>query len=348
MQRPGEIALCLCLCFCFFVPGVEPLLAREKDEGKEQDQGKRVNPDGYDRYLDLRSAKYVNPSPPGSPGVVRLAFDVSRNVPVGTKITFSLLQYDLPVIRMNYLLKKGKRKGVALKWVLKEKLAPGQYSLRTSIVPKRQSRAVQRQLKKKAKRFPSKVAPWRWLYLEKPIVVGGKGGSPCEAYTDLMDKLVDHLEGFLQKMERAKAAEEFVSGGGLDVTEFTSYVIKWREEQGEIQREIRVFPENHMALFQQAQQEYHRLVNLSRMVSKYSIDVQREVTEQYEVEEIKPKSSKWFLKTRTPVDYDSLARNYDLIREGLNCPEEEGDEAVEGDSESTGKKAPKRKAKTDG
>jgi len=332
MQRARrEIALYLCLCL--FAPGVGALPAGEKADEKEKGKGKRVNPDGFEPYLDLKSAKYLDPENEGAPGAIRFGFDISEDVPKGAKITFTLVQYDLPVIRMNYTLKKDKREGIAIKWPLKEKLAAGQYFLRAYIEPKKQSRSVQRALKKKAKRFPARMAPWRLLYLEDPIVVGGSGGSPCEPYTELMDKLVDNLDEFLQKMDRAKAAKEFVSGESLDVAQFTAYVIEWRKKQGEIQKEIKLFPENNRALFEQAKLEYDRLVNLSGMVSKYSIVVQKEVTDQYKVEEIKPKSHKWFVKVRALVDYDSLARTYDLIRKGLNCPEDEGEGEEDDDGE---------------
>jgi hypothetical protein len=316
----------------------------EEEEAKEKDKGRPVNPDGYERYLELKSAKYLEPETEGEPGAIRLAFVVSEDVPPQAKVTFSLLQYDLPVAQMNYVLKKAKSTDIALRWRLKEKLARGKYFLRTHLEPKNQSRSVQRALKKNTKRFPLKVAPWPWLYLEKPIEVVGGDGSPCEIYTAFMDRLVDNLDPFLEKMDRAMAAEEFVNGGSLDVPAFTAYVVEWRKKQGELQKEIKLFPEKNMVVFQQARQEYDRLVNLSGMVSKYAVIFQKGVTDHYKVEEIKPTSHKWFRKVRGPVDYDSLARNYDLVRQGLECPDPEDDGDGEGDGEpdSSEKKKPEK------
>ncbi|MBI4606110.1 MAG: hypothetical protein HY721_29440 [Planctomycetes bacterium] len=332
-------------CFVFAsLPALAQDPEEEKPEGPEEkpkDEGRPGNFEGYDAYFEIRDVKYVRPKGSADPQTIELKVNVSPHVPRGTKIHLGLELFGLPVEETDYVLKDENRTDLPFTWKLTKRIATGEYMVRTHIHLDKQTPAVQRLIKQNAKVFPPKSEPWSW-YAKPPIKVGSKdeeaqeASALCEAYTELMDKLIEHLGQLLEKLEAAKKGEELVKDGTLDKDAFEKYVLEWRKGQAAIQKEIRALPIKQEALFLKSQSAFANLQELGKMVAKRGVQEQKVVSDKYKVAFYNPGVQDFGGRYQYKCDKEALNKKYQNIRTLVGCPEEpaegEGDPGASPDS----------------
>ena len=321
----------------FLVAG--PVPAQDNPEGKDKPE---ENPEGgpleKDRgrpahfeflpYFDLVEATYVPPEKESGQQAIQLKFDISTDVPKGCKLRLSIDLNGLPVEESEYVLKDENRKGLAFTWKPKKRLATGEYRLRTHIDLENQVPGVQRIIKQNPKRFPPNSVPWS-SYLKGPILVGSAEDEAreaevlCAAYTALLDKLVENYDELKEKVKSVKEGKELVTGEALDAVKFEAYVKEWREKQGAAQKDILLFAASEPVLVQKSGTAFLQLQALGRMVSKYSVQLQGEVTTQYKVPAINPAVKDFDRNSKYKPDPDKLQTSYKNILKLVGCPDEE-------------------------
>ncbi len=320
----------------FLVAG--PMPAQDNPEGKDKPE---ENPEGgplerekgrpanfeFDPYIELVEATYVPPEKESGQQAIQLKFDLSTDVPKGSKLRLSIDLFGLPVEESEYVLKDENRKGLSFTWKPKKRLATGEYRVRTHIDLENQTPAVQRIIKQNAKRFPPKHVPWAWYM--GTIQVGSAEDEAreaevlCAAYTALLDKLVENYDELKEKVKSVKEGKELVNGGALDAVQFEAYVKEWREKQGAAQKDILLFAASEPVLVQKSATAFSQIQALGRMVSKYSVQLQGEVTTQYKVPAINPAVKDFDRNYRYKADPDKLQTSYKNILKLVGCPDEE-------------------------
>ena len=322
-------------------------------EPLETEKGRGPRTENWEPYLELLEAKYLSPSGPGEPQMVHLKFNLSTDVLKGTVVTFTLEYMGAPYVEMDYKLGGEVRKALVVRWKVPSRLVTGDYYLRTRIFPERQSQAVLKHLRKMSKRFPPENEPWSYLYMkEGHITVSGKAEEEadreamCRAYTALLDELVENMNEFVDKMEAAKEGKEFAAADGkLDVEKMAQFIVEWRKKQGGTQRKLIQFQDDERGLCLKSQTPYANLLELGRMVSKRSWQLQNEVTDKYGAKPINPAADRYFDRNyRFRVDAEALASRYERIANAV-CPEEEapgeaGEEAAPEGGEGEPAEAP--------
>ena len=309
---------------------------------------------GFVKYMEFLGSKYIAPEKPGDGQAVEVKFNLSTDIPKGTKINFIFEFNAVEIGNMDYVLKDENRKDVTVLWKPKTKLATGDYFLRTKIVLKDQTPAVAKIFRDRAKRFPPEDEPWTWYFANEKtesIKVGAvmdaatEQKAICEAYTAMMDELVANLGEFVAKMEKVKKGEELVNGGALDVEKFTAYVGDWRKKQGQTQFKITMFQVEEPDLFQKSMTAHANLLDLGRMVSKRAWQVQGEVLKQYGVTKVINPSPKGFDRViKYATHAEALNARMDKIH-GLVCPQEATEEGEKGKEGEEGKEGTKAAAK---
>jgi hypothetical protein len=336
--------------------GEEKAKPEEPDPDHPEEKGRGPNTEGWEPYVEILESSHTPPAKAGDKPAVQVKFNLSPDVPKGSRVNFEFEFNGLEFENVDYVLKDENRRGLTLVWRPAKRLGVGEYFIRTRLHPDQQTPAIQKVLAQNEKRFPSKNAPWMWYYFEKPIMIGSPADEAaekealCQAYTDMVDKLVANMVEFVDKMEEVKAGKALVNGKTLDVAKLKEYVAEWRKKQGGVQQEIVEFPEKEQALFQQSITTYQNLRELGRMVSKRSRDLLKEVTEQYKVQEtINPPGHQHFdLSYRFKVNLDEMNRRMDIIAQQV-CPKEkeeepEGGEAAAGDDPDAKKEKDAEKA----
>lgn len=321
-------------------------------EPLETEKGRGPHTENWEPYLELLEAKYLSPSAPEEAQAVHLKFNLSTDLVKGTVITFTLEYMGAPYVEMDYKLEGEVRKALVVRWKAPRRLVTGDYYLRTRILPERQTQAVLKQLRKMSKRFPPENEPWAYLYMKAGhIVVSGKAEEAadkeaiCRAYTAFLDELVENMNEFVDKMESAKEGKDFVAADGkLDVEKMAQFIVEWRKKQGETQKKLIQFQDDEPGICLKSQTSYANLLELGRMVSKRSWQLQNEVTEKYGAKPINPAADKYFDRNyRFRVDAEALASRYERIASAV-CPEEEPpSETVEetpAEGEAPGEMAP--------
>jgi hypothetical protein len=314
------------------------------------DKGRGANSEGWEPYLELLEATHNAPAKEGDKPTVLIKFNLSPDIPKGTKVNFEFEYVGVEFENVDYLLKDENRKGLNFLWKPVKRLGTGEYVLRTRIHLDQQTPAIQKVIGQNEKRFPAKNAPWMWYYFDKPIKVGSPEDEAaekeaiCKAYTEFVDKLVANMVEFVDKMEEVKGGKDFVNGKVLDVAKLKEFVEAWRKKQGEVQQEIVEFPDTEQALFQRSITTYQNLRELGRMVSKRSVQVQKEVTDQYKVQEkINPPGHQFFdFAFKYKVTPDQMNDRMKIISDQV-CPKEKEAEVEEGGEDPAGADAKKAK-----
>jgi hypothetical protein len=246
-----------------------------------------------------------------------------------------------------YTLKDEIRTNLTFTLKPNDKLTVDEYFLRTRMALGEQTAEVKKLFAAKAKRFPPDADPWTWFYVEKPIAVGteeegiAENAARCEAFRGFLDRLATNLGELTESLEKVKKGEDCVQNGKLDVEKFTKLVVDWRKKQGEIQKEIGGFPDKEPALWRKAKAAHYQLVQAGQMVSKRSIQLQKEVTDKYSVPVINPDSHPAFSQgsvrgSPTPARLNLSVKE---ILEKVCPPEEE--EAAEPEEAGKAEKAEK-------
>ena len=315
-------------------------------------KGRGPNTEGWEPYLELLETKHNPPAKEGDKPTVLIKFNLSPDIPKGTKVNFEFEYVGTEFENVDYVLKDENRKGLSLTWKPTKRLGTGEYIIRTRLHLDQQTPAIQKTIGQNEKRFPAKNAPWMYYYFDKPIKIGSpedeaaEKEAVCKAYTEFVDKLVANMVEFVDKMEEVKAGKEFVNGKALDVAKVKGFVETWRKKQGETQQEIAEFPEKEQALFQRSLTTYQNLRELGRMVSKRSVQVLKEVTDQYKVQEkINPPGHQFFdFSFKYKVTPDQMNNRMQIISEQV-CPKEkeEAEGGENGDAPEGGTDAKKTK-----
>lgn len=320
----------------------------------DTEKGRGPHTENWEPYLELVECKYLSPSTPEEGQVVELKFNLSTDVAKDTVITFALNYLGNTYVETDYRLESEVRKGLVLKWKAPMRLVTGDYFVSTRIQIDKQKPAVLKHLRKMAKRFPPEYEPWQYLYMkEGHIVVSGEleeraeKEELCAKYTAFLEELVENMNEFVDQMEAAKEGKAFVTAGGsLDVQKLTDFIVAWRKKQGETQRKILLFQDTDRGLYLKSGTAHVNLLELARMVSKRSWQLQNEVTEKYGVKPINPAADKFFDRNyRYRVDADALAKRYEKVL-SLACPEEEAAEPSEEAKEGEGGETPAPEAET--
>ena len=297
-------------------------------------------------YVEFLDKKYNSPEKEGALPSIWIKFNLAPEVPKGAKIYFELEYNALTLEEVEYALKDENRRNLAFTWAPKQRLAVGEYFFRTRMPLRDQAPAVQKALKENKKRFPPENEPWSCYYPKESLQVGGaieeaaEKKAICESYSRFIEKLINNMDEFKEKMDKVNDGQELVNGNTLDVEKFKAFIIGWRKKQGEVQKEILDFQVKEPALFQNSITAFANLRELGQMVSKRSYQIQKEVTTKYKVEEINPKETHQYFDraTRFKADVDGLKRKMDNVLR-LTCPEEEAsDSSEEGDADGEGKK----------
>jgi hypothetical protein len=319
------------------------------EEKPADDAGSRADPIDYIKYIEVLEAKHNPAAKDGEKSTIGVKFNLSPEVPKGTKINFEFEYVGTEFENVDYVLKDENRKGLALLWKPTQRLGTGEYFIRVRMHPDQQTPAVLRLLAQNEKSFPAKDKPWVWYFYEQPIQVGSKDDEAeenealCKAYTDFVDKLVANMVEFVDKMDEVKAGKAFVSGNALDAAKLKEYVVEWRKKQGEVQKEIIEFQDKERALFQRSLTTYQNLIELGRMVSKRSRDLLFEVCDKYKVEKMNPAGHERFdLSYRYKVTLDEMNRRMETISNQV-CPKEAEPEPEDGGEDGGDAEAKKAK-----
>jgi hypothetical protein len=292
--------------------------------------------DGVAQYIDLVESKYLPGDAEGKNAGVEIKFNLMPAIPRGTTLNIEFEYHSLPFADFDYQVKDDNRRGLTAVWKPKRRLGTGEYFLAARIYKEKQTPAVQKALEK-VDGLPANLAPWLTRLATKPI----KAGTPedeareakemCAWYQGMMDKLVENMGEFSGQMKKVKAGEELVSGGILDVAGFKKAVEAWRKKQGLIQKAIMDFQEEEPALFEKSKTTHFSLIELGRMVSKYSKQMQEEVLVKYQVaEKVNPPGHENFDPAyRYKVGPDQLNDRMKAITRQV-CPEEKQEEPKEG------------------
>lgn len=283
--------------------------------------------DPYEQICKLVKAQYIAPKKSGGAQALRLTIDVHPDVPKGAKLNLELEYEGLPVPNpYEFLLKDNRRKGVVINWKLKDRLAIDEYRLIARMPMRPQTPTVKKKIRKLTKKFPPKFEPWKYYFFSKPITIGTKAElaferqQTCDTYNAIVDKLVSSMIELNKQTGEVKDGKKLVSGGVLDQAKFTALVAAWRKKQGEVQKEIRNFPETQAAAFQKTKTAYQYLTQLGQMVSKSSWVRQQEIAKQYNVPLANPPSHPEFNRGyRFLVNRAELNKKLDRITE-LVCP----------------------------
>ena len=305
------------------------LFARVEDEGDE----------AHEQYFFIKNTTYTPAKGKNGSQRLELTFDLSPDVPKGTKLELELEHQGLALdsTRTFYTLKDSKRDGLKLVWKFKERLAVDEYRLWTRIRLESQKAAVRTALLAKTDKWREADAPFSWYFFNDPIQLGTpeelaeEREKICEAYGELLEELVGNLKEFSATLREVAAGEKYVDGETLNVEEFTAFVVEWRTKQGETQKKIAAFPQEQAQVLQKSRTAYANLVRLGRMISKRSLAKQKDVTQQYGAGIINPKSHPSFDRTyKFTVSSKSLKDSIEKIYD-LACPEEaeEGDASEE-------------------
>lgn len=325
--------------------GTGYLFSQEDEEPQEKPEKPRETGDTVP-YVEFVELKYTSAAAPtkseGAAPTISLKFNLATEVPKGAKIYFELEYNALSIEESEYTLKDENRRNLVFAWKPKQRLAVGEYYLRTRMTLKDQAPAVQKALKQSEKRFPPKNDPWSVYYPNQVLEVGGAAEEAaekkaiCETYKAFIEKLLDNMTEFKEKTDKVTAGKELVNGSALDVEKFKAFLIEWREKQGKTQKEINDFQIKEPALFQKSITAYANLRELGQMVSKRSFQIQNELTDKYKAERLNPKETHQFFNrnTKYKADADNLNRKVSAI-EKLVCPEE-ADEEPEGSDEAGG------------
>jgi hypothetical protein len=349
------------------------------EEGQEPEEKAEKRPTGDTLpYVEFQEKKYISPEKEGASPTISLKFNLVTDVPKGAKIYFELEYNALSLDEVEYTLKDENRRNLTLTWKPKQRLAVGEYFLRTRMPLQAQTPAIQKALKQSDKRFPPKNEPWSCYYADQPLLIGGPAEEAaeqkaiCEAYQSFIDKLLGNMDEFKEKIDKVNAGQELVNAGTLDVEKFKAFIIEWRKKQGELQKSIVEFQVKEPALFQKSITAFADLRLLGQMVSKRAYLMQKEVTAKYKVEEINPKETHQYFDrvTKFKADADGLTRKMnDVLRhacpaevadtDGADAAEGEGDKKAEAGKEGDGneekpsgdgkqgKKAPEKGEKTE-
>jgi len=311
------------------------------------------------QLVELVGSKYIPPKGADGQQILELKLNVHPDVPTGAKLNFELEYQSLPVKgASDFVLKDKRRKGVLFVWKQQSRVPADTYYLRVRMYLVDQSPEVREELLKKTKSFPPEADPWSLYFFKQPIQVGTEEEvlaeklAACTAYEDLCYALVDQMGVFVKLADAVKAGEKAVQGGQLDVPKFTELLVAWRKEQGELQKAILRFPEDHLAFFQKFRTAHLNLQQLGKMVSKHSWTLQNGVTKQYGAVTINPVSHPNFdrgFRFRVSSQHltDKLNQILDLV-----CPppleeavEPEAEPAEAAKKPKKGSKKSKKKAK---
>ena len=325
------------------------ILGQEKKPGQTgtpqeepQDKGRPSNAEGYDGYLTVLDVKYIPPDG-GAGQALEIQFDLSDDIPKGCIIRLSIDLDGLPEEETTYTLKDESRKALSLTWKFSKRLALREYQLRTHVDLEKQSSAVQKLIRQDVKRFPPKSAPWSWY--AKTFTLGTEEDAIrerdeiCETYTSFMNRLLENLSEFAEKMDQAHKGEDLASGGTLDTKKFESYVKEWREKQGAIQKEVLTFQAKESGMVQKSAGAYRRLLVFSQMVSKRSTQLQKEVADKYKATDPNPTVKDFDRKYKPRVEPRLLENTCESIHQILGCPRDEGEAEPETEPEE-GSEAP--------
>ena len=289
--------------------------------------------DQYEQYLFLKAREYTPAKTKADKQKLELTFDLSPDVPKGTKIEFELEHLGLPLEdqKVVYTLKDENRRGLKLTWEFSRQLAVDTYFLRTRMHPEEQTPAVRKKILESGK-FLESDSPWTWYFFEEadrfeigtPEELAAENKALCDAYNVFIGDLAKNLTEFLSLAEEVKAGKKHVNGTSLDVAGFTEAVVEWRKKQGEVQKRIATFPVDQPRLFEKKRKAHLHLEQLGQMVSKRSHEVMEEITKQYNAEPINPKSHESFNRVfRYRVDSDGLNRKVKDIQDLACKPEAE-------------------------
>lgn len=305
------------------------------------------------KLVELVGWKYIPPKGADGQQILELKLNVHPDIPTGAKLSFELEYQGLPVKgAADFVLKDKRRKGALFFWKQRERVPADTYYLRVRMYLVDQAPGVREEILKKPKSFPPEADPWGLYFFKQPIQVGTEEEllaeklAACKAYEDLCYALVDQMVAFTKLTDAVKAGEKAVQGGQLDVPKFTEILIAWRKEQGELQKTILRFPEDHLAFFQKFRTAHLNLQQLGQMVSKHSWALQNEVTKQYGVVTINPVSHPSFDQGfRYRVSTEALTNKLNQILDLVCPPPPEEDVEPEAETAEAAKK-PKEPKKT--
>jgi hypothetical protein len=346
----------------------------------------RVSPqddEKFERFLDLVESKYV-PAPPGGKQTIKFKFNLSPDLPDGTKIVLQLLYGGLPIDGEQAILEvKGRqRTGVTFDFQPKKPLGPDDYHLQVTLDLKEQEAGVRKQLDAKPKVFPPRLNPFIYPFYEaaKEIKLGTEEERKayreaiCKEYRAFIDELIANWAEFSDTLEKVRAGEKHVKDGAVDDKALAKFIKDWRKKQAKTQKAIVVdFPEAKFTMVNQSRTAHLNLIRLAQMVSKRAWALQTEVEKQYGLKPINPapdpkdKSDEVLNHFnrfyRGKVDSEELNRLMGRIEE-LVCPdsaakkpesgaegeegEETGNEGAEGKKPAEGEKPAKGEKPAEG
>jgi hypothetical protein len=318
---------------------------KPEDAPAKKPEDAPVTREDYDQYVFLSKASYLPAKTKTGKQSLELTFDVSPDVPRGTKINFELEYLGAPAANVDYTLASEKRKGLTFTWELDRKLVLDEHFLRTRIYVEEQTPAV-RALFAKSQKLPEKHTPFPWYYMRQPIRIGTaeelkvEKRDIYETYSSFIGRLVKTKQEFEQMMLEVKEGKKLVKGDALDVAAFTEAVVEWRKKQGELQKEVADFPVTYQSFYQKSQKAHQLLSDVGKMVSKAAVRLQKEITTQYGVADINPPAHASFNSTyRFRVDSDALNEKLDQIDELVPSPEAAPAEAAAGAEGTAAEKA---------
>lgn len=306
--------------------------AQEPDPGEgDEEKGRPANVE-YEPLVKPLEIKYIAPKEGTEKQTISVKLEPAPELPRGAKLTLELEQFNFPLEPpelYEITLDGPGGKEVSVLWNLKEKRMTGKYHLRTHLYLAKQSAVVQRAVKANPKRFPPMHEPWSSFFLDFPINIGSsqeeseETKEACAAYDNMVVRGIELMNEFIEKADAIKAGEELVKDGKLDAKGYEDFLVDWRERQAAYQTDIVKFSEDAISMVMKRPQAIRDLMDFGRMISKRSTLVQTEVTEQYKVAEIKPKSPRSFdARYRQRVDLEALKDRIERIHKDLDCPEE--------------------------
>jgi len=296
--------------------------------------------ESYERFVDLVGSKYVPAGPESPRQTLRLQLNLSPDLPEGAKVVLELVHNGLPItgLKSELVVTGRQRLGVEHEWSLSQTLGCDDYRLQVTLDLNEQSEKVRRAFAATTKAFPPRLNPFTYPIFDpgKEIPIGtpeertAQAERACKLYEAYINELLDNFNEFNDAVKQLRAGEKLHKAGKPDPAAYGVYIREWRRKQGATQRGIRQdLIEKHAAILVKTRTAHVNLIDLSAMVSKRALGLQKEAEKELGLAHVNPvpdpKEKKdadlvhWSASYRYAVTNEALNRSMDTIYR-LVCP----------------------------